>query len=93
MDSQPKGAGPYEQPVQDNIKKAPKEGPDPEIHLQKRKDPLLCQNQSEVHETCQRDFHSSAMGGVSPMKGTVFLKRRDSQLQGNRWPKAEFQSI
>lgn len=76
MYSQPKEAGPYEQPVQDNIKKAltPKKGPDPEIHLQKRKDPLLCQNQSEVHETCQRDVHSSAMGGVSLMKGTVFLR-------------------
>lgn len=76
MYSQPKEAGPYEQPVQDNIKKGThsKKGPDPGIHLQKRKDPLLCQNHSEVHETCQRDVHSSAMGGVSPVKGTVFLR-------------------
>lgn len=43
---QPKRAGPYEQPVQDNIKKKKKKrhsvqekGSDPEIHLQKRKDP------------------------------------------------------
>lgn len=40
MYSQLKGAGPYEQPVQDNIKKAltpppQKKGPDPEIHLHK----------------------------------------------------------
>lgn len=75
MDSQPKGADPYEQPVQDNIKKKGGPDPDPEIHLQKRKDPLLCQNKSEVHETCQRDFHSSAMGGVSPMKVLCSLEK------------------
>lgn len=70
---QPKRAGPYEQPVQDNIKKG--------THSKKkdliqkftyRKERI--QNQSAVRETCQRDFHSSAMGGVSPMKGTAFLR-------------------
>lgn len=39
-----------------------------------------------------RDFHTYAMGGVSPKKCTV-PQRRDFQLQETKFPKAEFKSI
>lgn len=48
---------------QDNINNSmhtpPPKGPDPEIHSQNKKDPLLCQSESEVHEPLQRTIYVS----------------------------------
>lgn len=60
-----KEVGPYKSQLQDNINNSmhphthKKKGPDPEIHSQNKKDPLLCQNESEVHETLQRTIYVS----------------------------------
>lgn len=43
--------------MQGNMHTPPKRGPDPEIHSQNKKDPVLCWNQSEVHKTLQRTTH------------------------------------